>query len=140
MFGSFDRDTGHVQLVRYTCVDDAGTHEGYFCDAAERAKQAALPDTIRRKVATRMPGIKTTNDHRHRRCDLAFDVGESVSLPRAEIDALVGLIEGGLGPGAGRSAPRYQTTAEVARFRPARGPFPVKMLSPEPTPRRRLPR
>jgi HAD superfamily hydrolase (TIGR01484 family) len=75
-------------------VDDAGMHEGYFCDAAERGKQAALLDTIRRNVATRMPGVKTTSDHRHRRCDLAFDVGESVSLPRAEIDALVELIEG----------------------------------------------
>jgi len=40
-----------------------------------------------------MPHVRTTQDHRHRRCDLAFDVGESVSLPRAEIDALVALIE-----------------------------------------------
>jgi len=40
-----------------------------------------------------MPQIKTTNDDRHRRCDLAFDVGESQSVPRAEIDALVELIE-----------------------------------------------
>ncbi|MBW1874764.1 MAG: hypothetical protein JRI98_05140 [Deltaproteobacteria bacterium] len=73
-------------------VDDAGTHEGYFCTEAERSKQAALLDTIRRKAKSAMPHVQTTNDDRHRRCDLAFDVGESVSLPRAEIDALVALI------------------------------------------------
>jgi hydroxymethylpyrimidine pyrophosphatase-like HAD family hydrolase len=41
-----------------------------------------------------MPHVQATNDHRHRRCDLAFDVGELVSLPRTDIDALVTLIEG----------------------------------------------
>lgn len=75
-------------------VDDTGTHEGYFCDQSERAEQAILLETIRRKVASAMPHVQTSNDHRHRRCDLAFDVGESVSLPPAEIDALVSLIEG----------------------------------------------
>jgi HAD superfamily hydrolase (TIGR01484 family) len=75
-------------------VDEAGIHEGYFCDESERAEQAKLLDTIRRKVAAAMPHVQATNDHRHRRCDLAFDVGESVSLPRADIDALIALIEG----------------------------------------------
>ena len=77
----------------WTWVDEAGTHEGYFCDEVERAGQATLLDTIRREAAAAMPHVQTTNDHRHRRCDLAFDVGESVSLPRADIDALVALIE-----------------------------------------------
>jgi hypothetical protein len=77
----------------WTWVDDAGTHEGYFCTEAERLQQGALLDVIRRKAKSVMPHVQTTNDHRHRRCDLAFDVGESVSLPRAEIDALVALIE-----------------------------------------------
>ncbi|MBW1906157.1 MAG: HAD family hydrolase, partial [Deltaproteobacteria bacterium] len=58
----------------WTWVDDAGTHEGYFCDESERAKQAALLDTIRLEVELAMPHVQTTNDHRHRRCDLAFDV------------------------------------------------------------------
>jgi len=74
-------------------VDRAGAHEGYFCSEAERAEQAILLDAIRRAAHTSMPHVKTTNDDRHRRCDLAFDVGESVSLPRSEIDALVRLIE-----------------------------------------------
>jgi HAD superfamily hydrolase (TIGR01484 family) len=77
----------------WTWVDDTGTHEGYFCNEAERIEQATLLDTIRRKTTAAMPQVQITNDHRHRRCDLAFDVGESVSLPRAEIDALVALIE-----------------------------------------------
>ena len=75
-------------------VDDSGTHEGYFCTEVERAEQANLLEGIRRKAAASMPHVHTTQDHRHRRCDLAFDIGESVSLARAEIDALVALIEG----------------------------------------------
>jgi HAD superfamily hydrolase (TIGR01484 family) len=78
----------------WTWVDDAGTHEGYFCSEAERAEQAAQLDAVRRKAAEAMPHVHTTRDHRHRRCDLAFDIGESVSVPRAEVDALVALIEG----------------------------------------------
>jgi len=77
----------------WTWVDDTGTHEGYFCAEAERTEQVALLDAIRRQAAADMPQVQTTHDHRHRRCDLAFDVGESVSLPRGEIDALVALIE-----------------------------------------------
>ena len=77
----------------WTWVDEAGTHEGYYCDESERAGQATLLDRIRLEVESAMPHVQTTQDHRHRRCDLAFDVGESVSLPRAEIDALVALIE-----------------------------------------------
>lgn len=78
----------------WTWVDEAGTHEGYFCTAPERDEQARLLDSIRLQVASTMPEIRTTDDHRHRRCDLAFDIGEAVSLPRPRIDALVGLIEG----------------------------------------------
>jgi hydroxymethylpyrimidine pyrophosphatase-like HAD family hydrolase len=74
-------------------VDDAGTHEGYFCTETERADQAVLLDAIRCQVETDIPQVQTTCDHLHRRCDLAFDVGEFASLPQGEIDALVGLIE-----------------------------------------------
>lgn len=77
----------------WTWVDAAGSHEGYFCAEPERAVQARRLDGIRKKIASEMPHVKTANDHRHRRCDLAFDVGESESLPRADIDALVELIE-----------------------------------------------
>lgn len=77
----------------WTWVDDDGLHEGYFCTESERTEHAILLRKIRKEVQAAMPFVKTTNDARHRRCDLAFDVGESMSLPRAEIDALVALIE-----------------------------------------------
>ena len=78
----------------WTWVDNAGTHEGNFCSENERAEQSALLDAVRREAAEKMPQIQTTRDDRHRRCDLAFDIGESASVPRPEIDALVALIEG----------------------------------------------
>ncbi len=68
-------------------------HEGYFCDEDERARHAALLETIRQEVAARMPHVRVTSDDRARRCDLAFDVGELVSLPRSDVAALVALIE-----------------------------------------------
>ena len=77
----------------WTWVDDAEHTRATSASESERAAQASLLDTIRLEVESAMPHVRTTNDHRHRRCDLAFDVGESVSLPRAEIDALVALIE-----------------------------------------------
>ena len=74
-------------------VDEDGAHEGYFCGPTERTRHTAQLDAIRRTVAESMPDVKLTQDHRARRCDLAFDIGEAVSLPAAEIDALVTLIE-----------------------------------------------
>lgn len=75
-------------------VDDTGTQEGYFCSELERAEQTKLLEAVRREAASKMPQIRTTRDDRHRRCDLAFDIGESASVPRQEVDALVALIEG----------------------------------------------
>lgn len=77
----------------WTWVDQEGVHEGYFCNETERREQRALLQTIRDAVSSKMPGVRCTSDDRHRRCDLAFDVGESLTLPRKEIDALVALIE-----------------------------------------------
>lgn len=67
--------------------------EGYFCSEQERAQQSRLLDAIRREVARVMPHVQVSSDNRARRCDLAFDVGELVSLPRADIDTLVSIIE-----------------------------------------------
>jgi HAD superfamily hydrolase (TIGR01484 family) len=74
-------------------VEGQRFHEGYFCDAEERASQSAVLERIRSEVARLMPHVRVTSDDRARRCDLAFDVGELVTLPRSDIDALVGLIE-----------------------------------------------
>jgi len=102
----------------WTWVDAAGSHEGYFCDEAERLRQSSLLDAVRKKVASEMPEVRITNDHRHRRCDLAFDVGESVSLPRARIDALVTLIEG---MGARSSVSTVHAHAAPGRWDKANG-------------------
>jgi hydroxymethylpyrimidine pyrophosphatase-like HAD family hydrolase len=78
----------------WTWATPAGLCEGYFCSPPERETQARLLRMVRDEVSATMPHVQVTNDHRHRRCDLAFDVGESVSLPRADVDALVAIIEG----------------------------------------------
>lgn len=75
-------------------VDGQHFREGYFSEEQEREKQAGLLQTIRREVKARMPHVRVTSDDRARRCDLAFDVGEYVSLPPDDIARLVGIIEG----------------------------------------------
>jgi HAD superfamily hydrolase (TIGR01484 family) len=77
----------------WTWVDRTGVHEGYFSSERERARQKKLLQAVRREVAIAMPHIQVTQDIRARRCDLAFDVGEWASVPRADVDALVGVIE-----------------------------------------------
>ncbi|MGB5365602.1 MAG: HAD hydrolase family protein, partial [Polyangiales bacterium] len=41
----------------WTWVDASGSHEGYFCDEAEREAQSRLLETVRQKVASAMPQI-----------------------------------------------------------------------------------
>jgi HAD superfamily hydrolase (TIGR01484 family) len=77
----------------WTWREADGVHEGYFCKAEERGRQAQLIEEIRRDIAESMPQVRVTQDDRARRCDLAFDVGESQSLPADEITALVHRIE-----------------------------------------------
>ena len=78
----------------WSWIDEEGFHEGYFCNEEERGRQAALLETIREEVARAMPNVRVSSDDKARRCDLAFDVGELVALPRRDVDALVSLIEG----------------------------------------------
>ena len=77
----------------WSWVEGEQFHEGYFCGEEERRAHVALLEAIRQEVARAMPHVRVSSDHRARRCDLAFDVGELVSLPRADVDALVGIIE-----------------------------------------------
>jgi len=74
-------------------MDGVHAREGYFAEPYKRAAHDRLLQEIRRDVASKMPHVRLANDRGARRCDLAFDVGEEVSLPPAEIDALVALIE-----------------------------------------------
>ena len=77
----------------WSWVDDRVFREGYFSTEAERAGYPVLFETVERAVAEAMPHVSVTSDNRARRCDLAFDVGESVKLPREDIERLVALIE-----------------------------------------------
>lgn len=67
--------------------------EGYFEPEEQRRAYPELLERVRRRVARELPHVRPAIDQRARRCDLAFDVGETVRLPVAEIEALVGLIE-----------------------------------------------
>lgn len=78
----------------WSSVDGNRFREGYFSGERERRQQALLLDRIREEVSRVMSHVRVSSDDRARRCDLAFDIGELVSLPRTDIDALVALIEG----------------------------------------------
>lgn len=66
---------------------------GYWDDVATRLAQAAQLAKIRARIARELPQVQISSDGWARRCDLAFDVGEEVQLPRAEIAKLVAIIE-----------------------------------------------
>ncbi len=66
---------------------------GYYQEAGERAASQELLSGVRARVADQMPSIKTAGDQYLRRCDLAYDVGETVSLAQDDIDRLLHLIE-----------------------------------------------
>jgi len=67
--------------------------EGYFDADAARRGYPELFQRVRRRVRDELPHVKEAIDQRARRCDLAFDVGETVKLPAADIDGLVAIIE-----------------------------------------------
>ena len=77
----------------WASVYDKVFREGYFAGEAERRGYPALFRSIQRAVSEAMPHVKVTSDQRARRCDLAFDIGESVKLPTMDVDRLVQLIE-----------------------------------------------
>ena len=78
----------------WSWVEGEVFREGYFADDDERARYPALFETIEAAVGRAMPHVSVTSDNRARRCDLAFDIGESVTLPPEDINRLVALIEG----------------------------------------------
>jgi len=67
--------------------------EGYFADAATRKASRRRLARIRDRVAADLPDIAVSSDQRHRRCDLAFDIGEYHHVPVDRIAALVEVIE-----------------------------------------------
>lgn len=68
--------------------------EGYALADDERAAAGALLDRVRDRALLEFPEIPEAPDQRARRCDLAFDIGETHTVPRERVDGLVALIEG----------------------------------------------
>jgi HAD superfamily hydrolase (TIGR01484 family) len=69
-----------------------GTHEGYWDGEATRREQHAALDALARRAQEAIRGLRLASDQRHRRVDLAFDVGEECRLADGEITALCELI------------------------------------------------
>jgi HAD superfamily hydrolase (TIGR01484 family) len=67
--------------------------EGYFEPEERRNAYPELFQRVRRRVARELPHVRPAIDQRARRCDLAFDIGETVQLPAADIERLIALIE-----------------------------------------------
>jgi HAD superfamily hydrolase (TIGR01484 family) len=70
-----------------------GVQLGYWDDDATRARQAQHLEGIRQRIARELPHVQLSSDSWARRCDMAFDVGEEVQLPRSDVDRLVAIIQ-----------------------------------------------
>lgn len=66
--------------------------EAYAQDERERAAAQERFAAIRARVARDLPELRLTDDHRARRVDLAFDIGEYARVPAERVDALMALI------------------------------------------------
>lgn len=73
--------------------EGAKIREGYFHDDVERLAHAELLAGVRERVAAAMPEARLAADQRARRCDLAYDVGEELSLGQEDIARLTAIIE-----------------------------------------------
>jgi HAD superfamily hydrolase (TIGR01484 family) len=73
--------------------DGDRVREGYAEGPRAREASRELLERIREGAAERFPDIPVTGDHRARRCDLAFDVGETRAVRVERIDQLVRFIE-----------------------------------------------
>jgi HAD superfamily hydrolase (TIGR01484 family) len=127
------RPLGFAEIIARTWPVDAAVGEngaGYiarqgtalrsgYWDALEvRLSQQERLVHIRERAARELPGISVSSDAWARRCDLAFDVGEQASVPRAQIDQLLALIEA---EGAHASVSSIHAHAQLGEHDKARG-------------------
>ncbi|MDB4977032.1 MAG: haloacid dehalogenase-like hydrolase [Myxococcaceae bacterium] len=97
---------------------DLGLRTGYWDPVELRASQQQRLRTIRERVASEFPDISVSSDAWARRCDLAFDIGEQASVPRAQIDRLLALIEA---EGAHANVSSIHAHAQLGAHDKARG-------------------
>jgi HAD superfamily hydrolase (TIGR01484 family) len=77
----------------YVRVGPAGVREGYFLGEAEQLRSRPGLDALLERAIREVPEIPRSADHRSRRCDLAFDVGEHARPNETSIARLVALVE-----------------------------------------------
>ncbi|MDX2023579.1 MAG: HAD-IIB family hydrolase [Deltaproteobacteria bacterium] len=68
-------------------------HEGYFASQAERDANQERLSALLVEVKRKLPHIVLAQDQRARRCDMAFDIGESEQVPPEDVAKLCRLIE-----------------------------------------------
>ena len=68
--------------------DGHATKTGYFLDDSAREYAQRILQITQDKIANLFPDIPVSGDHAARRCDLAFDIGETHAIPPARIEAL----------------------------------------------------
>jgi len=74
-------------------VTDGGLTTGFYAAADERAVHAELLARVRDRVAREAPFAQLADDSWARRCDVAWDIGERVTLPKEQVAQLRSLIE-----------------------------------------------
>ena len=127
------RPLGFAEIIARTWPVDAAVGEngagfisrvgtslrsGYWDPAELRASQQQQLVQLRERVAQEFPEIAVSSDAWARRCDLAFDVGEQASVPRARIDQLLALITA---QGAHASVSSIHAHAQLGDHDKARG-------------------
>jgi HAD superfamily hydrolase (TIGR01484 family) len=65
----------------------------YAYDEATRDRHRERLADLCARVRDELPHVRTTEDMSLRRCDVAFDVGERVRLPDADVERLLSIIE-----------------------------------------------
>lgn len=127
------RPLGFAEIIARTWPVDAAVGEngagfvaregrvlttGYWDALAVRNAQQTQLAHIKARVAAELPEVHFSSDAWARRCDLAFDVGEQVTLPAETIDRLLALIEE---EGATASVSSIHAHAQLGDHDKARG-------------------
>jgi HAD superfamily hydrolase (TIGR01484 family) len=127
------RPLGFAEIIARTWPVDAAVGEngagfiarsgqelrfGYWDPVDVRSTQQAQLERIRQRVARELPQVHVSSDSWARRCDLAFDVGEYASHPRATIDALLAIMKD---EGAHTSVSSIHAHAQLGDHDKARG-------------------
>jgi len=73
--------------------DGDAVREGYYETETERARSRATVERVLERVARDVPEARVAGDQRARRCDAAFDVGETLHVAAERVDAIVRVVE-----------------------------------------------